>query len=267
MWTRTFETGSMTAAVRGVWRRTALWPRYGLDLLFPPRCAHCDSELPPPTNELMLCKGCRDALSPADWVYCLRCGAGLPPGQPPPESCELCRRGPLEFDAVVSLGPYRSELRLAVLRMKRSGGDLLSAATGRLYCRRRGTEVELLRPDVVTPVPMYWTRRLARGTNSPDILAEWLARRLRAPLDLEMVVRRRNTLPQYGLKPRQRFANVRDAFRLRAGYDLDGLRVLLVDDILTTGATASEVAGLAKQAGASMVAVAVLARATGQDHT
>jgi predicted amidophosphoribosyltransferase len=147
--------------------------------------------------------------------------------------------------------------------MKQASGDLLSAATGRLYCHGRGDEVGRLRPDVVTAVPMFWTRRLVRGTNSPDILAEWLAWRLRVPLDLEMVVRRRNTPPQAGLRRAQRIANVRGAFRLRAGYYLEGVRVLVVDDVLTTGATAGEVAGVVKQAGAAMVAVAVLARAMG----
>jgi len=264
MWTGTFQTASITAAIRGLRHRAVRWRGCGLDLLFPPRCAYCDAELPVPSDELMLCGECRNALGPGDWAYCLRCGAGVPAERPAAESCEICRTAPLEFDTVVSLGPYRSALGKATVRMKHASGDLLSAAMGRLYCLRRGADVESLRPDVVTPVPMFWTRRLARGTNSPDILAEWLARRLGAPLDLEMVVRRRNTLPQAGLKPRQRFANVRDAFRLGAGYDLHGLRVVLVDDILTTGATASEVAGLAKQAGASMVTVAVLARATGQ---
>jgi len=110
---------------------------------------------------------------------------------------------------------------------------------------------------------MFWTRRLVRGTNSAEILAEVLAGQLQVPLARGMIVRCRNTLPQARLKPRERFANVRGAFRVRAGYAWDGLRVVLVDDILTTGATASEVAGVLKRAGVARVAVVVLARGTG----
>jgi len=107
-------------------------------------------------------------------------------------------------------------------------------------------------------------RRWAGSTAiAEDILARSIARHLSVPLVQGMLVRRRNTLPQRSLRPRERFSNARHAFGIRAGYDLDGSRVVLVDDILTTGATASEIAGLMKRAGASMVAVAVLARGTG----
>jgi len=175
----------------------------------------------------------------------------------------MCDGARLKFDAAVSLGPYRSELGRAVLRMKRAAGDTLAAAMGRLLYLRRGGDVAALRPDLVAPVPMFWTRRLVRGTNSAEILAEVLADQLHVPLARGMIVRCRNTLPQARLKPRERFANVRGAFRVRAGYAWDGLRVVLVDDILTTGATASEVAGVLKRAGVSRVAAVVLARGTG----
>ena len=263
MWTGTFRTASMSSAVSSLSRWGARWRSSGLNLLFPPRCACCGIELSSVEDELLLCSGCRGALGPEDWAYCLRCGAPAPPDRPAPESCEMCQNVRLEFDTVVSLGSYRSELRKAVLRMKHHSGELLSAALGRLYCHRRGADAAALSPDFVVPVPMFWARRLKRGTNSPDILAGCLARHLSVPLVQGMLVRRRNTSPQPSVKPRQRFSNVRGAFRLRAGYDLDGLRVVLVDDILTTGATASEVAGLLKRAGASMVAAAVLARGTG----
>ena len=216
-------------------------------------------------DDLLLCDRCRGELAPEGRTCCLRCGAPVSTDPPGPQSCEMCQNVRLKFDRVVSLGTYRGRLRETVLRMKQPQGELLSAAMGRLYWLRRGTDVRALSPDVIVPVPMFWRRRLARGTNSPDILAECLARRLHAPLQPRMVVRSRNTAPQSSLKPRQRRSNVRNAFRVRAGYALDGLRVVLVDDVLTTGATASEIAGRLKQAGASLVAVGVLARGIG-DH-
>ena len=258
------RTALISSAIGRLSHGVGRWSRHGLNLLFPPRCAYCDAELcHPGDDDLLMCDRCRGALGPDDWAYCLRCGAQASPGEPAPESCDMCRSARLKFDTVVSMGAYRSELGRAVLRMKQPAGDLLSAAIGRLYRLRRGADLAALSPDVVVPVPMFWARRLARGTNSPDILAECLARHLSVPLVQGMLVRCRNTLPQASLKPGPRFANVRQAFRLRAGYDFEGMRVVLVDDILTTGATASEIAGLLKRAGASLVAVAVAARGVG----
>lgn len=151
--------------------------------------------------------------------------------------------------------------------MKRPSQESLSAAMGRLLALRRRSQLAGLRADLIVPVPMFWSRRLGRGTNSPDIMAGALGRCLGMPLGRRVLSRRRNTLPQASLSPKERFQNVRGAFRARAGYRLDGLRVLLVDDILTTGATCSEAAKMLKQAGATMVAAAVIARAQGTDVT
>lgn len=212
----------------------------------------------------MLCGDCREALCPADWVACRRCGAAAEADPPPPESCPWCRGSRFRFDRVVPLGPYRDQLRAGVLKMKRPAGDSLSTVMGELYCDRRGGEIASLRADMIVPVPMHWARRIVRGTNSPDILAARLAGRLDAAVVRGMLFRCRNTLPQAHLPPAERFQNVRGAFRLRAGYDLRGVRAILVDDILTTGATCSEAAGVLKEAGASIVGVAVLARAEGR---
>lgn len=99
-----------------------------------------------------------------------------------------------------------------------------------------------------------------RGTNNPDILARQIARHLGVPDEPSLLIRRRDTLPQADLPPGRRFENVRGAFRIRAGYDIRGARVVLVDDVLTTGATSSEAAKTLKRAGAQAVVVAVIAR-------
>ncbi len=110
---------------------------------------------------------------------------------------------------------------------------------------------------------MHWSRRLRRGTSSADVLAEVFARHLGVPSAERLLVRRRNTLPQFNLPPKKRFTNVRGAFGISAGYDLLAERVLLVDDILTTGATCHEVAKTLRRAGARHISVVVVARAVG----
>jgi ComF family protein len=118
-------------------------------------------------------------------------------------------------------------------------------------------------PDVVAVVPMHWRRRLFRGVNSPELVAERLAAGLSCSLAVGMLRRTRNTPPQADMPPAQRFTNMRGAFRTRRGHRLQGASVLLVDDILTTGATCSEAAKVLRGLGAADVVVAVLARAEG----
>ena len=245
----------------GIGNSVARWCRIGGNLVVPPRCAHCDTGLPDAQDGLMLCGDCQSELGSEDRVSCNGCGAAAPTGRPPPDSCECCRSAGLKFDGVISLGSYQDGLRSAVLRMKRASERPLSVAMGRLFCLRHEDRVNELRPDAILPIPMFWGREVFRGINNPSVLARTIAGQLRLPLADRLVERWRNTLPQADLRPRQRFRNVRGAFRLQAGYDLVGQRLLLVDDILTTGATCSEVAGVLKRAGATMVAAAAMARA------
>jgi ComF family protein len=243
------------------------WCRVGLNLLFPARCVRCDADMESLTHGVPLCEGCCSTLGPEAWQYCSRCGAewNATNGQ-----CGSCREEQGRrrwYDQVVPLGAYRDELRETVLRMKRRSGDGLSAAVAGLYLERRAETLASLEPDVAVAVPMYWRRRLARGTNSAEILARYLAQGLGVTLAPGMLVRCRNTLPQADLSPSRRFLNVRGAFRLRPGYDIRGARVVLVDDILTTGATCNEISGLLKRAGVATIVAAVIARAEGPNTT
>ena len=237
----------------------------GLDLLFPPRCLCCDADLLSSPDDLLVCADCRLLLAPEVWLGCARCGALSGGQRESTGGCWLCHRTRVEFDTVVTLGGYDLGLRKMVLRMKRPSGGSLAAAMGRLLALRRGRQLADLGGGLIVPVPMYWTRRLGRGTNSPETVADCLGRSLGIPVGRRVLSRCRNTLPQASLPPRERFRNVRGAFRVRAGYHLDGRGVLLVDDILTTGATCSEAAKVLKQAGASLVAAVVVARAEGPD--
>jgi ComF family protein len=236
----------------------------GCDLLFPPRCAHCERELPDGA-EWLLCSQCLVRLAPATWRGCRRCGSEMPlEVDLAPGACPRCRDAALKFDATVALGSYQAGLRDVVLRMKRPAHETLSVAMGRLLVERRRGELLEHGAHMVVPVPMFWGRRLRRGINSPDIVACCLAVSLGIPVRRNVLVRCRNTLPQAHLSPRRRFENVRGAFRVRRPEAIRDGHVLLVDDILTTGATCSEAAKMLKQAGAASVVVAVIARAQGQ---
>jgi ComF family protein len=145
--------------------------------------------------------------------------------------------------------------------MKHPAGETLTTAVGRLLAAVRGVELNAWRPEIAVPVPMHWRRRLSRGANSPDLLAAILARALQIPSGVGALARRRLTRPQNELPPEDRAENIRGAFRIKSSWDFRGARALLVDDVMTTGATADEIAGVLRRSGASDVAVAIVARA------
>ena len=230
-----------------------------LNLVFPPSCFACGRELTPNSScgRILFCADCLDQLQIYEPPFCSRCGCGQLGSS---EFCPHCLNDKLDFDRAIALGDYGGHFREMVLRMKKSSGESLALAVGELmwvYCRDRLREVEA---DFIVPVPMHWLRRTRRGTNSAAILAEVLGRRLRVPVHPGILRRHRNTLPQSGLSHRQRVRNLSGALALGVSYGLQGTRVLLVDDIMTTGSTCNAATGLLKTAGVVHVTVATAVR-------
>ncbi|MHB1035871.1 MAG: ComF family protein [Pirellulales bacterium] len=264
MFDRKFRIRWRPRLTRLDWRKIGRdWVGSGLNLLFPPQCVACRTPLSVVADGVHLCPKCRELLAPAGQPACARCGARISAVSDPAAGCVRCRGRGLRFEGVISLGTYDNELRSVVLRMKRSENWALSATMGQWLANFQGDAIAAWQPEALVPVPMHWFRRAVRGANSPEILAERLARRLRIPVLPRLLVRRRHTQPQSGLPPGRRFDNVRGVFRIRRGYDVSAARLVLVDDIMTTGATCSEAARVLKAAGAAGVYAAVLARAEG----
>jgi ComF family protein len=248
---------------------TNTW-RIGASLLLPSRCVLCDTELDE-TAAVQLCESCTTELAGDTAVACPRCGMSLP--EQATSNCPHCRRRRFRFERAFRCGEYSGPLRDAVLRAKTLAGEPVAAALGELLARSTQRQLKDgfhdLSPadnfDLVTCVPSYWFRRLRRGTNSAAVIAQVVASRLRIPAALDMLVCRRNIEKQSELSLDQRRKNVRQAFRTSWGYQLQGARILLVDDVMTSGATAHEIAKVLRRAGAERVAVAVAARALGPD--
>jgi predicted amidophosphoribosyltransferase len=257
----------------------AAWRRATLDLVFPPNCVSCLVEIggdDPSGSDLPLCEACLDEMELLSGPTCRRCCAPVPNLREPRleehpasklmdssqyDGCYRCRGRKLWFDETVAAGLYEGRLRELLLRMKQAEGDPLSLAVGKLVWKQCGTQLAAAEADVVAPIPLHWRRRLAHRTNSAALLAEVLADGLRLPLAERLLRRQRHTLRQSELTPTQRWDNVRQAFSVRGGYHLNQAHVLLVDDILTTGATCSEAARALRKAGAARVTVVVAARA------
>jgi ComF family protein len=265
-----------TRAVKWSTSAAARLPRATMELVFPAACTGCHTELNsdnPRATDLPFCDDCFESLELLTEPMCRRCGGPLPILSDAPNfehksakqavGCFRCLGRKMWFDETISAGLYEGKLRELALKMKRSEGDSISLAVGRLLWKLRSERLTSLDADVVVPIPLHWRRRIAHRTNSAAILAEVLADGLRVPLATRLLRRLRHTPPQSELTPPQRWKNVRHAFSVRSGYHLSAAHVVLVDDILTTGATCSEAARALRQAGANRVTVVVAARAIG----
>ncbi|HKB00622.1 MAG TPA: ComF family protein [Gemmataceae bacterium] len=158
------------------------------------------------------------------------------------------------------LGPYDGTLRNVILAMKHRAGEALADSVGRVWAAHHAGRFRALGVDSVVPVPLHWWRRLWRGFNQSEYLSAAVARMLGVEHRPGWVRRVRPTASQTHLSATARRENVRGAFRARRGATLAGRTVLLVDDVLTTGSTASEAARALRVGGAKAVHVAVLAR-------
>lgn len=234
------------------------------DLLFPPRCFVCEEDLL--SQRSGFCQQCCRDLCSAPGTSCPRCAKPIPMNTHADASgCVLCQSKRLRFQRTMALGIYGGAVRDVVLRMKQSRHESLSLAAGALLAERAMQFLIETPPDIVAPVPMHWLRRLLRGVNSAELLAEVVAKQLRRPLQLSLLRCRRRTEKQGTLLPDERRRNVRGAYAVSRKGHLDGAHVLLVDDVMTTGATMNELARILRRDGAREVSVAVFARGVGFD--
>lgn len=252
-----------------------------LDLVYPRCCVVCgcalddcadaDDDQAALSREILLCKECRAALVTPGEELCPFCSGSAFFTENDTTCCGSCRTRTFRFKRVIALGPYRELLRSRVLIMKRQATGETALALARLLFYARTEDFRAVGCDRVVPVPRYFLRRLTRGTNDAVFLAAELARLLSARFDGRSLRRIRSTRPQASVRRDERIANVAGAFAVRKNRHaknrarpFEGERILLVDDILTTGATADEITRVLLEAGAKSVVVAVCARAEGR---
>ncbi len=233
------------------------WVRTALDLLLPRTCAPCGGPLVLGAAS-PLCATCTGAVVEPPQAGCARCGATLPAPSP---LCARCLVRPPAFAGARALGPYRAEmpgnvLARVVQHLKYHGARELAAPLAELL----SAHYPFASDAVIVPVPLHRSRLRARGYNQALLLARGLARRRGLLLMPHALERTRATAEHATLGAAARSANVRGAFRVRPAIDLAGARVVLVDDVFTTGATAGACAEALQAAGAGAVYVYTVGR-------
>lgn len=178
--------------------------------------------------------------------------------------CQHCRNDRFAFERVVALGVYEGTLQSCCRRAKGPTEGPLAAGLSELLWEAQEAVFTTALIDVVIPVPHHWWERTTRRHLPPVTVGRVLARRLSIPMAPHILAKRRRTSAQSSLPPSRRRRNLHNAFRIAGGARLDGLSVLLTDDILTTGTTADRASRLLTEAGAARILVAVLARGIGQ---
>jgi len=241
-------------------------------VLYPTRCALCGQELASDVT-CRICRTCWASLEPWSGPLCIRCG--LPFVSPRVRDsatplCGPCRESEPVFDTARSFGLYTGKLRRAILLLKFGRRRRLGKRLGELLADTWNSVKELpaLTSPVFVPVPLHVSRRRERGFNQAELLASGLLDALRrgrskvkVPVVRSSLVRTRATPPQTGLTLAARLENPRGAFDVVEPAQVRERTVVLIDDVMTTGATLSACARALKRAGAAQVIALTLARA------
>lgn len=237
------------------------------DIVFPPRCFSCNRDIFT-EEKSYICEKCLKNICYVGKNRCLRCGSELGPfvsaSNPPKAGCIRCRSVKVMFDGASYAAKFEGVIKELIHRFKYNNADFLVGPLVEILINHlpdAGLSLNNLNKnvDVVVPVPLFWWRRFKRGFNQSELLAKNIGRHLLLPVSTNNLYRIRNTIPQTRLSRSRRQQNMRGAFATKRAEEFRERRVLLIDDVLTTGVTASECTRAIKAAGGKEVRVLTIA--------
>jgi len=226
-----------------------------LELLWPQACLLCSADAAGDG----FCDSCKKELLKPDGSTCPRCSSTVGPHALIDDGCPRCSKFRYAFRGTNRCGAYDGLLREAVLRMKDETGEVLAYRLGMLWGADRREQLLSAKPQVLIPIPLHRSKRFSRGYDQAAELTRGLSRSLGVPMLGRVLVRKRGTAPQAEQTATGRWDNVRDLFSVRNAAAVKGVRIMLIDDVLTTGATCDAASRALLAAGAAQVDVAVIA--------
>ena len=213
--------------------------------LFPNTCPFCGK-----VSEMGICGACRTKLPYVREPYCMHCGKSI--RREEDEYCYDCGRRPHYYESGRAVWQHASTVRPAIYQFKYHNRRIYGRAFAREMVRVYGRAIRKRQIAIIIPIPLSKRRRRKRGYNQAEILAKEIGRIMDIPVDTESLIRNKNTIPQKVMDARGRRKNLQHAFAW-TGQNLQGVNVLLIDDIYTTGSTIDVAAKTVKLAGAEKV--------------
>jgi ComF family protein len=229
-------------------------------IVYPKVCLSCKKKLAEKSDEEILCSQCQGKIKKNLPPFCASCGRQLDKRWFTENICPACQKKDLSFDRAYSPCSYEGVVKELIHKFKYNGSQHLGEPLSRLmseFVREYSLPIDYV--DCIIPVPLHKTRLREREFNQSEILGKHLAREFNKELVSNAIERFRHTKTQTELITDQRASNVKDCFRVIDPRTIKDKNILLIDDVLTTGATSSEAAAALKDAGANIVLVLTIA--------
>jgi len=230
-----------------------------LDLAYPPHCASCGRSLREAGGNEFLCPACISDLPFVSDPRCPKCGHQLAEYTKDSPRCRSCEGKSLFFVSATAPFRYEGSVREMILQLKLGKQTFLALPMSHYLTEHVGRCGTMAGIDAVQPVPLHWRRALKRSFNQSQLIAEQAAQHFHLPL-VNALKRTVATPSQTAVGRLQRMENMRGVFALRKKAGIDGKTLLLIDDVLTTGATCAECSRVLMKGGAKAVYVATVAR-------
>ena len=226
-------------------------------ILYPRRCPVCQIIV---TEKGYVCRECKQQLPYIKEPRCKKCGKSL--DSEVQEYCFDCTKGHHVFDKGIALWQYTKSMKQSIHRFKYDNKREYADFYIEEILKHYGTWIESLQVDAIIPVPLHRSKQRSRGFNQAELLAKGIGKALQIPVEAKVVERYRKTKVQNVLNDTERKYNVKKAFKI-AGNVVKLKKVLLVDDIYTTGSTIDAIAEVLKEAGVEQVYICCLCAGRG----
>lgn len=221
-----------------------------MDYLFPPRCPVCGKVIIPKGE--LICDGCKDIFRVVQEPRCMKCGKMIE--QADQQYCYDCKKTNQEYVQGFALWVYDKNVRESITYFKYNNRREYAKYYIAELCKYYGDIIYKKNPDVLIPVPLHREKLRKRGYNQADLIADGLSSYTHIPMDNQCLIRVKKTVAQKSLNMNQRTNNIKDAFHVHNNYSFSTYqRVMLIDDIYTTGSTINACSKVLKDAGVNEV--------------